>query len=371
MSMSDEQSYYLAFSVFPGIGPVRFRALLTRFGTAKAAWEAPEAGRAGVIGGKLSAELTEFQRGFSVSSYENELKRQHISAIPCCHDRYPKFLREISDPPIVLYVKGKRGDGLIDLTRTVGVVGTRKISAYGTEMTARIAGGLAANGVTVVSGMAYGVDAVAHAAALDAGGATVAVLGCGVDIIAPPVNTRLYHRIIDSGRGAVVSEMPLGLRPSKGLFPARNRIISGLSLGVVVTEGADDSGALITARYAAEQGREVFAVPGPVTSPTSRGPSRLIKDGATLVESAEDVMNELNLSKSPPLPNMINPTTHLTHLSSREKQLVDILSAGPVHIDDLARSAGMAIQETSAALTVLEMDGVVKDTGGKIYVLCL
>lgn len=215
---------------------------------------------------------------------------QDVVALALDNPKYPRLLSEIPDPPKVLYVRGKGSK--INLEKTIAVVGTRHPTAYGVEMTRKIVFGLVEKGFTIVSGLAYGVDAVAHRAAIDAGGKTIAVLGCGIDIIAPAGNTDLYWQIVQ-GHGAVVSEMPLGMRPDKKVFVTRNRIISGLSLGVVVTEGAKKSGSLITARYAAEQGREVFAVPGPVTSIYSGAASYLLKNGAKLVESASDIIEEL------------------------------------------------------------------------------
>lgn len=204
--------------------------------------------------------------------------------------KYPRLLKEISDPPKVLYVRGSGSK--INLEKTIAVVGTRRVTSYGATVTRNLVRELVNKGFTIVSGLALGVDTIAHETALDSGGKTIAVLGCGIDIIAPPRNTDLYWRIVQGG-GAIVSEMPLGLRPNKKLFVTRNRIISGLSLGVVVTEGAAKSGTLITARYAAEQGREVFAVPGPVTSTMSAAGAYLLKNGAKLVESASDILEEL------------------------------------------------------------------------------
>ena len=280
--------------------------------------------------------------------------------------RYPKRLFEISDAPIVLYVLGHGTK--INLDKTIAIVGTRKITPYGTEITKTFASALALSGVTIVSGLAYGVDAVAHQATIDAGGKTIAVLGCGIDVIAPASNTKLYHDIAN-GHGAIVSEMPLGLRPGKGLFPARNRIISGLSLGVVVTEGADDSGALITARYALEQGREVFAVPGPVTSLYSKGPAKLIKNGATLVESAQDILEELHMD---PLTKSLRPLGFgqriwASSLTKDEKKIVEYLIDRRMSIDELVRSTNLTIQVVASTLTGLEMKAMVKDFGEKEY----
>jgi DNA processing protein len=221
-----------------------------------------------------------------------KLARMNISVVASAGPGYPDLLAAIEDAPIVLYVRSGAQMPLAGLAKTIAVVGTRQITAYGIAVTRQLTQGLVSRGYTIVSGLAYGVDAVAHETAIRCGGNTIAVLGCGIDIIAPSGNARLYRTIAQS-RGAVVSEMPLGHRPEKGVFIARNRIISGMSLGVVVTEGAADSGALITARNAASQGREVFAVPGPVTSQYSRAAAILLKNGATLVERVDDIFEEL------------------------------------------------------------------------------
>lgn len=204
--------------------------------------------------------------------------------------KYPVLLKEIPDPPKILWIRG-HGDK-INLSKTIAIVGTRQITPYGEKVTRTLAGELVGQGYTIVSGMAMGVDTVAHQSAINAGGKTIAVLGCGIDIIAPQRNTDLYWHIVN-GHGAVVSEFAPGVHPDKKRFVTRNRIISGLSKGVVVIEGTDRSGTLITARYAAEQGREVFAVPGPITSKFSRAASTLLKNGAKLVESADDILEEL------------------------------------------------------------------------------
>lgn len=213
-----------------------------------------------------------------------------ISALTLDSPKYPRLLKEIPDPPEKLYVRG-HGDK-INLEKTIAVVGARQNTSYGKEVTKRLVTDLVKKDFTIISGLATGIDTVAHWAAIHAGGKTIAVLGCGIDIIAPPGNTDLYWEIIN-GHGAVVSEIPLGVRPGKIRFVTRNRIISGLSLGVVVIEGGEHSGTLITAKYAAEQGRDVFAVPGPVTSKMSRAASILLKSGAKLVESASDIIEEL------------------------------------------------------------------------------
>ena len=279
----------VGFSRFPGIGPVRFTLLYGYFGSARAAWQAPVSVLKQIkLGDTLVEQFAAFRKTADPQGYLEALNKLHVIALSIQDPKYPRLLKEISDPPFVLYVLGKKSGAPVNLERTIAVVGTRHITPYGKEVTQRLVSSLVGYGMTIVSGMAYGVDAAAHWAALDADGKTIAVLGCGIDIIAPSSNARLYQSIAGGG-GAIVTEMPLGHRPQKGLFPARNRIISGLSLGTLVIEGASDSGALITARNSAEQGREVFAVPGPITSPYSRATAKLIKNGTKLVESAEDI----------------------------------------------------------------------------------
>lgn len=363
--MDIEKQFWVGFSVFPGIGPVRFKLLLDYFGSAKAAWEAPiktlkEIG----LGEKLSDQLERFKKSFDLHKYLNELKEKNVAVVTLVDPKYPKLLKQISDAPFVLYVKAKSHGQKINLDKTIAVVGTRKITRYGEEVTQKIVEGLVGYGFTIVSGLAYGVDAVAHNTAIDSGGKTIAVLGCGIDIIAPPSNANLYRKISEEGFGAIVSEMPLGLRPNKGLFPARNRIISGLSLGVIVTEGADDSGALITARNAAEQGREVFAVPGPITSPYSKGPAQLLKKGATLIENAEDVVEALGFNKG--ALSLLSRETPIGD-TPEEMKILKILEDRHVHIDELVRTSGLTTSAVAATLTVLEIKGIIKDYGEKEY----
>lgn len=363
MPARQEIDYWLACSVFPGIGPVRFRLLIEYFGSAEKLWYAD---RAALLKTGLPAKLLDAFIGFrnvhDLQGYRRRLKKEHVSVRTLNDAGYPALLKEIPDAPYVLYVKGHKPRTPIDLTRTIGVVGTRKNTPYGREATERLVTDLVREGCTIVSGLAMGIDAIAHQAALDAGGSTIAVLGCGIDIIAPSVNARLYADIVNGG-GAIVSEMPLGHRPAKGLFPARNRIISGLSLGVVVVEGTKESGALITAKNAAEQGREVFAVPGPITSGNSEGPAWLLRDGATLVTSAADILGELKIPARSVKERWQGDTRE-------ERAILAALGANPAHIDDLVRQTGLTTREVGATITLLEMKGKVKDFGGKTYGIC-
>jgi DNA processing protein len=368
----EEKKYWIGFSLFPGIGPMRFDLLIRAFGSAKAAWRAPRAALENIgLGSVLSTRFDSFRSQDILDSYVAKLASERVGVLTRRDTRYPKLLAQISDAPFVLYIKGKKTDQPPDLTRTIAVVGTRKVTKYGVEVTRRITHGLVANGFTIVSGLAYGVDAVAHQAAIDAGGKTIAVLGCGIDIIAPPVNARLYHAIGQEGHGALVSEMPLGLRPNKGLFPARNRIISGLSMGVLVTEGAEDSGALITARYAAEQGREVFAVPGPITSSMSRAPAKLLKNGAKLVETVDDILEEFDIQNMGDLNGTRSTKRTYEGDNKEERILLSLLSRERRHMDDLVRSSGLTTAQVAATLTVLEINGIVKNYGDAVYGLAL
>lgn len=362
--MDDETKYWIAFSVFPGIGPVRFNLLRRYFGSARKAWFAPISILKEIkLGDKLADQFDRFRNTFSIDGYIQKLLRNHITAITLSDTRYPALLSRISDAPFILYVKGKRGKIPIDLTRIIAVVGTRKATQYGIDVTKRLVAELVSFGCTIVSGMAYGIDQTAHETALEAGGQTIAVLGCGADVIAPPSNAGLYHEISEGGHGAIVSEMPLGLRPVKGLFIARNRIISGLSLGVLVTEGADDSGSLITAGCAGEQGRDVFAVPGPITSMYSKGPSFLLKNGAVLVENASDIIDALGLHRI----SKKKQDIQTARMTDTEQRVYQIIEGAPMHIDEIIRISGLTVQEVSSTITILEMKGIIRDCGERTY----
>ncbi len=269
---------------------------------------------------------------------------------------YPARLRTIFDPPSSLYVRGQltTADDL-----AVAIVGARRATAYGRIIAEHLARDLAACGITVVSGLARGIDAAAHRGALDAGGRTIAVLGCGPDVVYPPEHGGLMNDVI--GHGAVVSEFTPGTQPHPGQFPKRNRIISGLSLGVVVVEGREDSGALITADAALEQGREVFAVPGRITDPTARAPHRLLQQGAKLVERVDDILEELHLS----LPARPAPVT--PHLEGMEAVVFAQLEVTPEHVDRLAVRCGLPVSAVSRTLTALECKGLAAAWPGARY----
>ncbi len=365
--MESEKIYWLGFSAFPGIGPLRFKLLLSYFGSAKKAWEAGEEELIKIgLGEKLTAQFAAFRRKISLPAYLKEVQSKNIKIITLIDKEYPSLLAEIFDAPFVLYVRGN-----LDCSKkeTIGVVGTRMMTGYGREVTRKITGELVESGLTIVSGMAYGVDTVAHETALERGGKTIAVLGCGVDIIHPISNRVLYWKIVEK-YGAIVSEFPPGMMASRGLFPARNRIISGLSLGVVVTEGAKDSGALITAKYAAEQGREVFAIPGPITSPLSKGPTLLLKHGAKLVTEVNDILEELKLPKNQD--SRLDSSSKdwedvLKHFPPEERKILEILQNENLHFDEIARKSKIEAAILGGTLTVLEMKKIIKNMGGGIY----
>jgi DNA processing protein len=353
--------FWIGFNKVPGIGAARLQALLDHFGEIEAAWQAPPADlkRAGLDKRSLDS-LLRVRAALDLEAELQRLDKVDAHILTWANPDYPPNLRQVYNAPPVLYVRGaieKRDEW------AVSVVGTRRASVYGKEAARMLGSGLAAAGVTVVSGMARGIDTVAHRSCLDAGGRTIAVLGCGVDVAYPRENARLAAEI--SERGAIVSEYPLGTRPEASNFPPRNRIISGLTLGTVVVEASHRSGALITADFSVEQGRDVFAVPGNVFARGSQGVNRLIQQGAKLVCSATDVLEELNLS-------MVSEQAQVRAVipeNETEAVLLDHLSADPMHVDVLRRAVELPIAQVSSALALMELKGMVRQVGGMNYVL--
>jgi len=357
-----ELNYWIGFNIVSGIGPARFKMLLNYFGAAGKAWHASdgELRAAGLDRKSIESLLTARQR----LSLEDELarvERMGASVITWEDDRYPPRLLEIHNAPPVLYV---RGELLPQDEWAVAVVGTRSGTRYGRQMVAEIAGELGRSGITVVSGLARGIDSLAHRATLRAGGRTIAVLGSGIDIIYPSEHRDLASRITE--RGALVTEYPLGTKPEAGNFPPRNRIISGLSLGTLVVEAGKRSGALITADYALEQGREVFALPGSATSGKSEGTNRLIQEGAAkLVLSVQDVLEELNLT----LVERHQEVRMFVPDDEREASILKHVSAEPIHVDDIGQRTSLPISEVTSTLALMELKGMVRQVGGMNYVL--
>lgn len=358
---------WIALSRVKGLGRVTFKKLMAHFGDPAAVFSSTASELAAIEG--LDGNVIEGVRGFSEwEEVEKETRRAEqagATLIPFNDANYPLRLRMIADPPPLLYVKGALGS---DDDRAVAVVGSRSASEYGQRVARDLCCELALLGFTVVSGMARGLDGAAHEAALSAGGRTIAVLGSGVDRPYPPEHEKLYHRICE--RGAVISEFPMGTRPLAFNFPARNRLISGLSLGVVVVEATEKSGSLITAALALEQGREVFAVPGEVGASRSRGTHRLIRQGAKLVESAADIVEEIapqlltRASVSRPGAQRLLPE----RARAETRKVFALLQRRSAQIDEVIEGSGLSSAQVSEILLDLELQGYVRQLPGKRYI---
>ena len=354
--------YWVGLSLIPQIGPVKARRLLDHFGDLAAAWRAGAIDLAAAgLDRRALENLLAARPKIDLAAEMERIARAGVHVLAWDDPDFPRFLRDIPAPPFALYVKG-------EITPAdewaIAVVGTRRASAYGREVTRQIVADLVRNHITVVSGLARGIDAEAHRAALDAGGRTLAVLGCGVDVIYPPEHVKLAQQIVE--HGALVSEYPLGTQPEAGNFPPRNRIISGLSLGSLIVEGDENTGARITIEDALEQNRETFAVPGSIFRRESRGPNKMIQRGeAKLVLCAADILEELNLT-------MVEQQQEVRAAlpeNAMESTLLKHLSADPVHIDELGRETGLPIATVSSTLALMELKGMVKQIGGMNYVV--
>lgn len=353
--------YWLALANAPGIGPARFKILLDHLKTPQSVWDLNPEEVIKILGEKLGNLFLEYKKNIDPSVLIKDIINKNIRLLKWDDSEYPELLKEISDPPPVLYYRGEilKRDKL-----AVAVVGSRKMTSYGREVTNTITTDLVNSGLTIVSGLAVGVDAAAHQASIQAHGRTIAVLGGGLDKIYPSYHQKLAEEIW-SGNGAVVSEFPPDYPPSPGNFPARNRIISGLSLGVLVTEAAKGSGSLITAGCALEQGRDVFAVPGPIYSRTSEGTAELIKQGAKLVSSSQDILDELNLTSVFSNKNTVDESS----LTKEEKQIVSILKDGAKMADEIVRLTDLTTSQVNSLLSLLELKGVIKNLGGNQYII--
>ncbi len=354
-------AYWVATSAIPGVGTATFNFLLKHFKTLKKFWEADEA-----VINKLKIDvrareaIIDFRKKVDPKVYLQTVYERGIKVVSLVDRSYPANLRSISDAPPVLYF---RGELLPQDDLALGVVGARFATVYGRQVTEKLVFDLVTQGLTIVSGLARGIDSMAHRAALEAGGRTIAVLGCGVDLIYPPENKNLAEEI--TKHGAVVSEFPLGFPSVPSNFPARNRIISGLSLGVLVTEAAIDSGSLITAGQAAEQGREVFAVPGPITSKMSAGANNLLKEGVHPATEAADILQVLDIERQ-----KVKVESQSGKSKPKDKtqaKILEMLADGNLHIDKLAIDCGLKIEVVSAALGQMEILGYVKNYGSGIW----
>lgn len=363
---------WLMLRAIPGVGDASLIKLVEAFGTPDAVFSAPPAA---LEDAGCRPQLSEaIRRGPDTEAIKRlddeltQLQRRRISVLTYLDSRYPASLKGIADPPPLLYVQGT----LLETDRrALAIVGTRKVSTAGRAFAEELASDLAALGFTIVSGLARGVDAAAHRGALVGGGRTLAVMGCGLDRTYPADHRQLRESI--EGQGAVLSELPLGAAPHSYHFPRRNRIISGLSLGVVVTEATVQSGSLITARLAGEQGREVFAVPGFVKAENSRGPNRLLKDGARLVESAQDIVEELLPQLDAPFREQLGErgvakVQGRPALAGDEARVYDALSVLPQSVDDVIRRSGLPAALVAALLLSLELKNCIRQLPGNEYV---
>ena len=353
------KAYYLGFNLTPGIGPIRLRRLLEHFHSPERAWNASAAElRAAGLEKKYISNLTATRARVSLPEELARIRKLGISLLTWDDPGYPSHLRHIYAPPPLLYTRGT----LLPDEPMVAIVGTRRATTYGREVARRLAQELARNGVTVVSGLALGIDTEAHKGTLAAGGRTIGVLACGVDRPYPLRNRQLAAKIVD--QGALVSDYPPGTAPEARNFPPRTRIISGLSLGVVVVEAGERSGALITCNFAMEQGRDVLAVPGSIFSPTSHGCHNLITEGARLVRNVEDILDELHLTQAAAQ----QEARRIVLEDPVEAMVLESLSPEPLHVDELGRVCDLSAAAVSSILTLLELKGLARHVGGMQYV---
>ena len=375
--LNQNLKYWVALKWVEGVGNVGFKSLLEAFGTPQKVFEAPLSMIKAVpgIGDKTARQIKAFKDWKKVEKELECADRTGVSIVTSQDPLYPSQLLNTYDYPAFLYVKGHLKEDDVN----VAVVGSRTASTYGKFTTERLCRELVLRGITVISGLARGIDSAAHRGALSGKGRTIAVLGCGLDVVYPPENEKLFDEI--SLQGALISEFPFGTPPNAPNFPARNRIISGISLGVVVVEASEKSGSLITARIALEQGREVFAVPGSIDSSGSRGTNKLIKQGAKLIENVEDILEEI-LPQVTIAPKLVKPDQRqkqpedhqkILNLSSdlvlkeTEKTVWQVLSQKPVHIDQIITSTGLTAHEVLGILLNLELQGLIEQKPGKTY----
>jgi len=356
------QNYLVALSHFQRFGPRRLKLFFDFFGSWQAVWQAPAQllSQCGIKSETVSLFL-EFRNKINPDALLEQIIKKDIKLLFLEDELYPPLLREIYDPPFVLYYRGTIDEQTFALP--LAVVGTRKISSYGKEVTEDFIKELVASEITIISGLALGVDCLAHETAVTAGGRTVAFLGSGVDEIYPRTNYQLAQGIMKN-KGALISEYPPGTLPFKANFPRRNRLIAGSSLGTLVIEAAEKSGALITARYALEEGRDVFAVPGSVYAQSSQGPNNLLRAGAKAVTGANDIKESLGIEAAK---SRILHQAHLP-LAGEEMIIIELLGGETKHANEIARLAKMTINVVNSRLTIMEMKGLVKHLGGMNYV---
>lgn len=380
--------YSLAFSV-SNLGPKSHQKLINKFGSPKLAWEGRRYEFEELeITGLTYKKFDEFRKKFDITQYTRQLKKKGVVYFSFFDKEYPQSFKKLDNPPIGIFCKGNldllcHSDSELDsgeesqpekILRNaqddkegeenlikIAVVGTRKITSYGKNVTEAIVSELSNNNVCIVSGLALGVDALSHRTALENNGGTVAVLACGVDCCLPSENFSLYNKILEK-RGLIVSEYPLSQPPNKGTFLARNRLIAALSDGVLVTEAAEDSGSLVTADYGLKLGKKVYAVPGPITSRMSDGSLKLLKQGAKLVTSAEDILEEFKIQSS----KFKVASKKFKNLSIEEKKIISLLENESLTIDEISREASCPISKLFIVVSGLELKGIVKSASGKV-----
>ena len=360
MEYTAMEQYWIWLSSVEGIGVKRFYQLLSIFEDPRTVWENIQAPELKFLGPKTLANLRTARDERYFFRLFDTLERSGCRAIPRISDDYPSLLNEIYDPPVTLYV---RGDCSLSPERSFAIVGSRHCTRDGQRAAREIAAQLAVEDVVVVSGMARGIDTCAHEGSLSADGKTIAVLGCGPDVVYPPENEQLVDQILDRG-GAIISEYIPGTKPAPGNFPARNRIISGMTQGTLLVEGAKKSGAMITVNFALDQGRDVFAVPGSIYSPLSYTPNQMIVDGAKPVLSAWEILEFYRWAERP---SALTPPKRTVELDDEERQIVVPLTEQELSFEELTRLTGLPSSKLNSRLTILELRGIVVKVPGGMY----
>jgi len=370
--MNKDVGYIVSFSKINGLGAVRLYNIYKYFGSMETAWKAPieEFKSIGIFNDNLIEEINSSRKLINPEKELFELENNKISVMTLVDKEYPELLKQIPNPPFILYYKGNYQKDIFD--RCMSVIGSRKGTAYGLKMSIDLSSKLAELGITIVSGMAYGIDSTAHMGALKAKqGRTIAILGCGVDVIYPSENKRLYSEILE--RGLVMSEFPPKMQPQPGSFQSRNRIISGLSVGTVIVEAGEKSGTLITADFAIEQGREVFAIPGLITNPLSKGVHNLIKQGAVLVSELSDITNCFNWdSQMSFFETKVyeEDKSHIKNLNLTdiEKEVYLVINENEQHLDNILSKVSLSYSEVIMSISMLEIKSLIKQLPGKLFV---
>ena len=368
ITSAEDTNDWIILNMIPGVGSSTFRRLVKFFGSPSVVLAASLKELAMVRGitPSVCQNIINHRDGIQIDHELDLVKRYNCKVITLDDENYPASLKAIYDPPPLLYVKGEL---LTNDSHSISVVGTRNATPYGMKVTEQLSGQLASRGIAIVSGMAHGIDTAAHNGALSTGGRTIAVIGNGLDIIYPADNSRLFEKIISSG--AAISELPMGTKPHRGMFPRRNRLISGISLGTLIVEASKQSGAIITADFALEQGREVFAVPGQIFSEASKGTNELIKQGAKLVDSVEDILDELpSYAFQPSTDEVIKNEDALieSQLSQEEGAIWKVINSSPVHIDDISKRSALPAFKVSSSLVMLELKGLIQQLSGKMFI---